>query len=144
MSEHDSAGGRDGRGRFATGNLAALKHGGRSQQVQRGLLPDQAEALAALAEARSEIEGDLGGVDVLSRLTRDTVARYLELSLVAGYLADRLVTEGPLTGKGRQRAALTAYLGVVDRLSRLAQQLGFEKQVKKVGLDDVLQKYRQQ
>jgi len=119
--------GRDNRGRFAAGNLAAFVHGARSRQVQQASLPAQVEALAILAERRQAIEADLGGADALSVLTRDMVTRYLELSIVADYLGGRLVTEGPLTTKGRQRAALTAFLGVVDRQTRLASTLGLDR-----------------
>jgi hypothetical protein len=139
VDQAEATTGRDKMGRFAGGNTAALKHGARSKQAMHGLLPEQAEALAALAERRQEIENDLGGPEALSALTRDAVTRYLELTLVADYLGRKLATEGPLTTKGKQRAALAAFLGVVDRQSRLAQQLGFEKTPKKVNtLEDHL------
>lgn len=126
------AAGRLPNGTFAPGNTEALKHGARSVRVRAALLPEQAEALAALAEHRVEIERDLGGVEQLSALTRDMVSRYLELRTVADYLGHRIVTEGPLTTKGRQRAALSAFLGVVDRLQRVALTLGLERRQKPV------------
>jgi hypothetical protein len=121
-----------GSGRFTTGNREALKHGGFSEAVRRALLPEQAEALSALAEKRAELERDLGGADALSVVARDLATRYLELCVVADYLGGKLVTEGPLTAKGSQRAALTAYLGVVDRLQRLALALGLERRAQRL------------
>ena len=70
---------------------------------------------------------------------RELGKRFLQLSVLADHLGDRLVTEGPLTNKGSQRAALGAYLGVVDRLHRLALALGLERRVKQVpSLSDVM------
>jgi hypothetical protein len=119
-------------GKFAAGNTAAMTHGAFSRQVRGALLPEQSEALAALDAERRLIEDDLGGAESLSVLTRDLVTRYQELSLVADHLGRKLVTEGPLTTKGHQRAALTAYLSVVDRLHRLAIALGLERKAKRV------------
>jgi hypothetical protein len=126
------ASGRRADGTFAPGNTERLQHGLYSRQVRNALLPEQAEVLAALAEKRSAIERDLGGSEAVGALSRDLVDRYIELSVIADYLGQRLATEGPLTTKGRQRAALTAYLGVVDRVHRLAVSLGLERRTKPV------------
>ncbi len=122
--------GRKADGTFAQGNLVALRHGARSEQVKVAALPEQAEMRAALAARRHEIEADLGGT--VSRLSSDMVGRYIELSVVADYLGGRLIADGPLTTKGRQRASLTAYLAVVDRLHRVATALGLERRQKPV------------
>jgi hypothetical protein len=90
-------------GRFARGHTLTLKHGAFSKQV-RALLPEQAEILATLAEQRQAIDSDLGGPDAVGALSRDLVSRYLELSVIADYLGRQLVTTGPLTVKGAQRA----------------------------------------
>lgn len=124
--------GRTRRGTFASGNSSALRHGLYSRQVREALLPEQAEARAALAEQRRAIEDDLGGADGLSQVTRDLIGRYCELRLIADFLAHQLATVGPLTGKGRTRAATTAYLAVVDRQNRLALTLGLERKAKRV------------
>jgi len=100
--------------------------------VRNALTPEQAEVLATLAERRAQIEQDLGGSETLSVLARDLAGRYLELCVVADYLGGKLVTQGPLTPKGHQRAALTAYLAVVDRLQRIAMALGLERRQKPV------------
>lgn len=126
------ASGRRADGTFAPGNSASLRHGLFSRQVRGALLPEQAEVLAALAEKRTEIERDLGGADAVGALSRDLVSRYLELSVIADYLGQQLVIEGPLTTKGNQRAALTAYLSVVDRVHRIAMTLGLERKTKPV------------
>ena len=133
--------GHDGKnGRFLAGNRESLQHGAFSEQVRNALTPEQAEALAVLAEKRAEIERDLGGVENLSVLARDLASRYLELCTVADYLGGKLVTQGPLTPKGNQRAALSAYLGVVDRLHRLAMALGLERRAKPIHPLDAVRK----
>ena len=115
-----------GTGKFTAGNRGALKHGGYSRQVAGGMLPEQAELVALLAEKRTAIEADLGGAEALTELTRDLIARYVQLEMVASTLAANVVT-APLTAKGARRAALAAFLAVTDRQQRLAMTLGLER-----------------
>jgi hypothetical protein len=103
-----------------------------SALLRRGELPSQSEAVAALAERQREIEADLGGTENLSRVHRDAVRDLLRMELIADYLFDRLLESGPLTGKGRTRAATTAYLQVLDRVVRLRQMVGLERREKHV------------
>jgi hypothetical protein len=79
--------------------------------------------------ARVELRGELGEVGVVKGSLADS---FVELDAVRNYLGSRLAAEGPLTGKGRTRALLTAYLAVVDRQVRLAQVLGIERRAKPV------------
>ena len=130
--------GRNPDGTFASGNTAPLTHGGRSRRVRAAQLPQQAEIRELLADKRAAILADLGGDAKVSRLQRDLVERYLELDIVATWLGGNLVAEGPLTAKGRTRAALSAYESVADRLLRLATALGLDRHPKKVALADHL------
>jgi hypothetical protein len=136
------ASGRGARGRFAAGNPygeptrfrsgqpgPALRHGGRASGLQQQLL-DQAQAF--VSEKRGEIEADRGGPEHLSRVSRDLIIRYVETSTIADWLGSNIVRFGALTGKGRQRAALSAYLQVLDRQLRLAQAIGLERRTKRV------------
>ena len=126
--------GRGPGGRFVAGpgNRGNWRHGGRSKYVAAGETPEQIEALAAMAERKAQIETDLGGRENLSQLAADSVADYLRLRMVGEYLAENLMKQGPLTSKGRQRAALTAYLSVVDRTQRIATSLGLSRREKAV------------
>ena len=126
------ASGRDPNGRFAAGNVAAMVHGGRSRQVRTAALPIQADVRATLASKRAAIASDLGGEGNLTQLQQDLINRYVETDAVADYLAGTLVTAGALTPRGRSRAALTAYLQVLDRQHRLAVALGLERRAKAV------------
>lgn len=130
--------GRNRDGTFAADNTASLTHGGRSRQVQRAQLPGQSEQRRQLADKRAAIVADLGGVDALSRLQLDLVDRYLELDTVASWLGGNLIGQRPLTAKGRTRAALSAYLSVVDRLQRVSAALGLARRQKSVSLDHYL------
>ena len=91
-----------------------------------------------LAAKRAAILADLGGDAKVSRLQRDLVEHYLVLDSVATRLGEHLVDEGPLTAKGRTRAALSAFVSVADRLLRLATALGLRRRTKKVILADYL------
>jgi hypothetical protein len=121
-------------GGWLPSNTGHLIHGGRSRQVRAGQLPEQAEAVAALAERHAEIVNELGGADALSIIKRDLVTRYLETAMIADYLASNVWQHGPLTGKGRTRAAVTAYLQVLDRQQKLAATIGIERQAKTIDL----------
>ena len=137
-SDEPSASGRNPDGTFAKGNVAALRHGLRSQQVRSGALPEQASERARLMEKRAAILTDLGGDTEVSQLQQDLIDRYLELDLVASWLGGNLIAQGPLTAKGRTRAALSAYVIVVDRVHRVASGLGLARRSKPVSLDDYL------
>lgn len=114
------------------------KHGGRSRVVAAALMPEQAAGLALLPATIAAIESDLGGSESLSVIKRGLVTEMARLQLIVGYLGDNVGRLGPLTGKGRTRAALTAYLQAFDRLQRLAATLGLERVTKPLGtLEDV-------
>jgi len=99
----------------------------RQRFAEAGVMPEQAEARAALAERVAGIVADLGGPEALSALAIGQVGRHAKLELVDGYLWENLQRHGPLTGKGRTRAVLSAWLQVVDRLQRSAAMLGLAR-----------------
>jgi hypothetical protein len=132
-SDQFGVSGRNTDGTFSRGNLAALKHGGRSKQVACGDLAEQAAAKAALEEKARTILADLGDPEA-AVLKVEAVERYVYLKLVEDWLTANIVTRGPLTPKGRQRAALSALLQVSDRLTRLSAQLGLERRSKRLDL----------
>jgi hypothetical protein len=61
-----------------------------------------------------------------------TAEAFVEVSLLRRALFHKLAQDGPITGKGRLRAALTAYLGGLDRETRLAQSLGLDRKSRPV------------
>lgn len=111
---------------------AALKHGAHSLLVRKALLPEQVRQREALAEKRRQIEADLGGLDSISAIRSELLDRFLETSLLCEYLGQQLIDGGPFTAKGRARAALGAYLQVLDRLQRLASALGLDRKARNV------------
>ena len=122
---------RDPQGRFLNGNQAAYQHGARSRAVLRGLTQG-AEASVALIAHRREIEADLG--DAVSRIKSDLVARYVECCAMANFLGHDVAARGALTARGRSRAALNAYLSLLDRQHRLGTSIGLERHEKPVSL----------
>ena len=124
--------GRDGRGRFSRGNVAALRHGGRSALVASGSLPEQADAVAALAEREAAILDDLGGADAVSTLAAGQVRRHVRLELIEDFCWTKLQAESPFTGKGRSRACVGLLLQVQDRLTKSASLLGLARAARSV------------
>lgn len=124
--------GRDDRGRFAAGNAAALTHGTRSARVQAGLLPQQAEAAALLAEREASIVADLGGVEVLSAVAAGQARRHVRLELLEDFCWQNVLAGGVFTAKGRQRAAVSLLLTINDKLQRSASALGLERKARRV------------
>ena len=110
-------------GQFQPGNVASLRHGASSARP---------EAVAALNARVAAIVADLGGPDAVGTLAAGMVERHARLELVDDYLFANVQRLGPLTGKGRTRAALTAWLAVVDRLQKSAMALGLERKAKRV------------
>ena len=101
-------------------------------------LSEQIGVRQTLAAKREAIITDLGGEAACRRLQLDLVERYLELDTVASWLGGNLMADGPLTAKGRSRAALSAYLTVVDRLHRVSAALGLTRRKKPVSLNQYL------
>lgn len=101
-------------------------------------LVEQAVVRGVVAKKRAAILTDLGGEAQCSQLQLDLVDRYLELDTVAAWLGGHLVAGGPLTAKGRTRAALSAYVSAVDRAQRVATALGLARRQKRVALDQYL------
>lgn len=114
-------------GRFTKGNTAAWKTGARSQQLP-----------LALADAKAELNAKVGadlGLDTRDGGAAETLLgtadAYAEARLLRTSLFHTLAQQGgPVTGKGRTRAALTTYLAVLDRELRLATALGFERRAR--------------
>lgn len=132
--------------RFKKGNAIALKHGRYSRQAQLALLPGQEEIRAVLAARRARLLEDQGGTQDMGLVLEDSIDRYQRLWVLASTLEARLEQEGMLTGKGKTRAAVTLYLGIVDRLMKLAQQIGFDRKAKQLPttLQDFLTQREQQ
>jgi len=130
FEEHPDTG-HDHRGRFTSGNLASLKHGGKSIGVKLALMDAKR---AALAERRAGILADLGGPENVSTIRADLVERYLELQVVGDWLGGNLLASGVLTSKGKTRAATTLFLSVVDRLERLGKTIGLDRRERDANL----------
>ena len=112
-------------GRFLKGTLAALTHGLRART-----LLEQPELAEAHAEKVQAIEADLGAD--LSTLKASAVREAARLALIVDSLGHDLLTKGVITPKGKTRAALSAYVMTLDRLTKLQTLLGLERRTKTV------------
>jgi hypothetical protein len=116
--------------RFKAGNQAARTHGLYSKQLQEDAAPWRTDQIA-------RITADLG--EDVSTLKAHAIDQVGTVLVILRFLGENLMAGGPLTGKGRQRAATTAYLQTLDRYMRLVHTLGLERRQKPVAtLEDVL------
>lgn len=124
------------------GNRLTLRDGARSARSGADLFP---EAAAALRERETAILGDLGGADSVSEVKRELVTRFVQAAAIADSLGQQLASGGVTSAKGRPRAAVSLYLSVLDRLTRLAGSIGLERQQKPAAsLADVLAAHEEQ
>jgi hypothetical protein len=93
------------------------------------MLPGQEHLRAELKTRYEELLADQGDA---AFLRRDGIKRAAQLTIIADTLAEDLVRRGLITPKGQQRAALNAYLSVIDRLTRLSATLGLDRRTKPV------------
>lgn len=100
--------------------------------ARSGALTDGRDALAG---AQRDLRAELGDVGIIKGALGDT---FVELEAVRTYLGRRLAAEGPLTGRGRTRSLLNAYLHVTDRLVTLARTLGIERQAAVLSVQEKL------
>jgi hypothetical protein len=130
---------RDGHGRFRPGHSVTLKHGRYSERAQTALLPEQDTLRRELAQLRDELIADLGGPERVGVVMGQAAESYLRLWTLAETLWAGIEKHGPLTPKGRQRAATSLLLQILDRMTRLAQQLGMERRLKPANtIDDYI------
>lgn len=119
--------GRAEDGTAGAGNTLALKSGLHSKQ----LLGFQAIAEWHQAQVDSIVR-DLGGLDALSTMELAAVREAARLELILSALGDDVFAHGPLTAKGRMRAATMVYLKTLDRFTKLIAQLGLRRRAKPV------------
>lgn len=112
--------GRGPDGRVLPGNTCALKSGERSARLWT-----EPDVDVWVRERTEAIRSELGAH--VSQVRGSLVDTFARLELIEASLADNLFQHGPLTGKGRTRAALSAWLSVADRKARIAQQIGLER-----------------
>lgn len=117
--------GRGPDGRVLPGNTIALKTGERSTRLW-----SEPEVAAWHRERVAELRADVGA-DV-SQVKGALLESFARVELIEASLGENVFTHGPLTGKGRTRAALTALLGVVAQKTRLAQLIGLDRGVRQV------------
>jgi hypothetical protein len=132
--EQTASSGRDPKtGRFVVGNEARLMHGAHRRH------PAALQA-SLRREIEQEVLSNLGLVNGDAPATlRGLVERYAEVSLMCSSYIDWLAREGgPISTKGRQKAAVKGYLAALDRQMALAKLIGLERKAKRVSLIDAM------
>jgi hypothetical protein len=113
--------------------LASTTSCSRSRLVASGTFPD-ADAAVVLKERVDAILRDLGGPEDVSTVRSRLSTRFVELDAIADYLIANILRDGITTTKGRTRAAVSAFLHVVDRQLAIAKALGLERRRRDAGL----------
>ena len=105
-----------------------VTHGVYSRATEELLRTERREAIL---QHRAAVVADLGGPG-LSTITTDLVERYTAVKAIGDILANDLVTNGAVSGKGRTRAATTVFLQVLTQQCRLAAVLGLGRKARRV------------
>lgn len=127
---------RDSRGpdgRFVPGNGAAVTHGARSEILLDHLAP-------ARRELAARVRADLGLDEQDAPATLDSmIGAFAEASLLRRALFAKLSTDGgPISAKGRVKAAVQVYFSALDREQRLAALIGLERKARPVPIGQVV------
>ncbi len=112
-------------GQFVSGHVVNLKHGRRAPRLFTA--PALAEALTARVEA---LERDYGGAGQLTTAEHALVVELGRLQLLTEAAGASLMALGLTTTTGKARAACSLWLGLLDRQSRLAGQLGLSRRTR--------------
>jgi hypothetical protein len=116
---------QDERGRFVPGNIAALVHGARRDVRGPELAP-------LISEKRAQFIESLGGELELMPIALEVVESLARASVLGSRVFAQLVSEGPLTAKGRKRAIFTVWADLDEKVNRRATQLGLQRRTKTV------------
>ncbi len=111
-----------GCGSFLPANSAALIHGGRRFVDGRSPM-DESERVAV----RDAVLSDLGGCGEVSEALRALVDDFSFAVVLTRLLSAHLAAVGPLTKRGRRRAAVDTWYRASARLERLAARIGTER-----------------
>ncbi|MBZ0089160.1 MAG: hypothetical protein K8H90_02150, partial [Thermoanaerobaculia bacterium] len=127
---------RDARGpdgRFVPGNGAAVTHGARSELLLDALAP-------ARRELAARVRADLGLDEQDAPATLDAmIGAFAEASLLRRALFVKLTSAGgPISAKGRVKAAVQVYFNALDREQRLAALIGLERKARHVPIGQVV------
>lgn len=108
-------------GQYGPGNAARRTHGARALQLHG---PQTALEQLRLDTVKAGLMADRGGAAELTTAEQLEINRASELSLLAELYWQYLTEHGPMTERGRTRAALTTYLQVCGTLSRTLDKVG--------------------
>jgi hypothetical protein len=110
-------------GHFIAGNQARRTHGAYAFRDRGdGALPP--ELRMTVAEFKSQVITDRGGLDELSAIEAARIGHLAEVETTLRLLASDMATNGLLTKKGRTRTVFGRWLEALDRWEKLASHIG--------------------
>jgi len=107
-------------------NTGAMKPGSSRQEPPPDLRQNADELIAGILV-------DLGGVDELSTLEKETVRMLADVQISARLLMNEMATNGLFTPGRNVRQVYDKWLQAVDRFDRLSQRLGLGRRARSVG-----------
>lgn len=120
---HDRTVGMCAAGHFIVGNQARRTHGAYSFR-DRGEASLPSDLRMTVAEFRSEVISDRGGLDQLSAIEAARIGHLAEVETTLRLLASDIARNGLLTKKGRTRTVFGRWLEALDRWEKLASHVG--------------------
>ena len=98
-------------------------HGGRRMQLSGGSPLDEARRVAI----RDHVLEDIGGAAECSQVLYELVSDFAAACVLRDLCWRHIAAVGPMTSKGRRRAAVSLYLEASARAERLAARIGVDR-----------------
>jgi hypothetical protein len=129
---------RCARGHALRGNQLHYQHGAYSY-AHRGEASLPPELRVTVAEFKSQVISDRGGLDELSAIEAARIGHLAEVETTLRLLASDIARNGLLTKKGRTRTVFGRWLEALDRWEKLASHIGDGRRARTVpSLNDYL------
>jgi hypothetical protein len=120
---HETAADMCSNGHFVRGNSARRTHGSYAFR-DRGAASLPPDLRMTVAEFKSQVICDRGGLDELSAIEAASIGHLTEVETTLRLLASDIARNGLLTKKGRTRTVFGRWLEALDRWERLASHVG--------------------
>jgi hypothetical protein len=122
--------GRDERGRFTPGNVAALKHGARRS-------PDAPDLAEAIEDERSALVAHVGGAEALTPTLDRLVRATARVAVLEDAAFNAMLNLGGLTtAKGKRRAIFDVWDRLDEKLAKRLDRLGLDRKTKRVTVQE--------
>jgi len=128
---HETAADMCSNGHFVRGNSARRTHGHYAFR-DRGAASLPPDLRMTVAEFKSQVISDRGGLDELSAIEAARIGHLAEVETTLRLLASDLARNGLLTKRGRTRTVFGRWLEALDRWQKLAAHIGDGRRARQV------------